>query len=73
MITIKLHCPRGHCETLRFQGVDQAFAIQVAKILDGTSKAFVYPPESSPAKCPMCFAFVTATVEDDAAPAEEHP
>lgn len=68
MITkIEFTCKEGHQQVITYTGMQREFAESVAKLMDGSSPLYVFPPgpESSIGKCGICGAQLTSRVLDE--------
>lgn len=74
MITkIEFTCTNGHQQYIEFKGLAREQAEFTAKLMDGSSAAYKFPPgpESSIGKCGICNAQLTSRVLDE--PAGDSP
>lgn len=70
MITkIEFTCKAGHQQIITYTGMQREFAESVAKLTDGSSPLYKFPPgpESSIGKCGICGAQLTSRVIDEPA------
>lgn len=70
-ITVRCEATPEHAKVLRLKDRDfpantRAYADSLAKLLDGTSEFYIFPPgpRSPIGKCAVCQGKVTATVEE---------
>lgn len=60
---IEFRCEKGHKQVMTYSGVTREYADGHAKLIDGTSPMYVYPPgnDSSIGKCATCGSQITST------------
>ena len=67
---IEFKCENGHAEVLTFKGMDREYAVEFARICDGSSEFFIKSPRGDPqsliGKCGICKGQVTCTVMEEA-------
>lgn len=70
---IEFTCTNGHQQYIEFKGLAREQAEFTAKLMDGSSAAYKFPPgpESSIGKCGICNAQLTSRVLDE--PAGDSP
>ncbi len=60
-------CKAGHSQTIEYIGLTREFAETQAKLIDGSSPLYKFPPgpDSIIGKCGICKAQLTSTVLDE--------